>query len=75
MAKHRPKQYFDDAGGLIIKPYRISDLATIFDIHRDTMRKWMLSYPEQLTKREGKYFSVRQVEFIIEKFGRPSKAA
>lgn len=67
------KQYFDTDGKLIVKPYRLSDLATIFDVNRKTMRKWLDKYPDELGKREGKYFSVRQVQFCLEKFGLPGK--
>lgn len=73
MAKHTPKQYYDGQGNLIIKPYRITDLAAIFDINRKTMRLWMNRYPHDLAKKEGKYFSIRQVEFMIEKFGLPKR--
>lgn len=70
---YQRKQYFDTDGKLFVKPYRLSDLATIFDINRKTMRRWMLRYPEELGKREGKYFSVRQVEFCLQTFGLPGK--
>ena len=67
------KQYFDTDGKLFVKPYRLSDLAEIFDVNRKTMRKWLDKYPDELGKREGKYFSVRQVQFCLEKFGLPGK--
>ena len=67
------KQYFDSDGNLIIKPYRLSDLAAIFDVNTKTMRKWMSKYPDDLGRWEGKYFSIRQVRFCIDKFGLPGK--
>lgn len=73
MAKHQPKQYFDTAGHLIIKPYRLIDLAAIFDVNYKTMRRWMDKYPKELGKRDGKYYSIQQVNFCIEKFGLPAK--
>lgn len=75
MAKHQPKQYFDTQGNLIIKPYRLLDLAAIFDVNYKTFRRWMDKYPEELGDRDGKYYSIRQVNFCIEKFGLPSKIA
>lgn len=71
--KHDAKQYYTAEGNLIVKPYRLSDLAAIFDVNRKTMRKWMDKYPEDLSRHEGKYFSVRQVEFCLEKFGLPGR--
>lgn len=73
MAKHEPKKYFDEKGKLIIKPYRIIDLAAIFDVNRKTMRRWMSNFPGELGKRDGKYFSINQVEFMIAQFGLPRR--
>lgn len=73
MAKHEPKKYFDEKGHLIIKPYRIIDLAAIFDVNRKTMRRWMNNFPGELGQREGKYFSINQVEFMIAQFGLPKR--
>lgn len=74
MAKtYDKKQYYTAEGNLIVKPYRLSDLAAIFDVNRKTMRKWMDRYPEDLSRHEGKYFSVRQVEFCLDKFGLPGR--
>ena len=70
---YQRKQYFDTDGKLFVKPYRLSDLAIIFDVKRKTMRKWLDKYPEQFGKREGKYFSIRQVEFCLQTFGLPGK--
>ncbi len=74
MAKpQEKKQYFDTDGDLFVKPYRLSDLSNIFDVNRKTMRKWMDKHPEELGKREGKYFSIRQVQFCLQQFGLPGK--
>ena len=70
---YQRKQYFDTDGKLFVKPYRLSDLAIIFDVNRKTMRKWLDKYPEQFGKREGKYFYIRQVEFCLQTFGLPGK--
>lgn len=72
MGKHVVKIYFNEQGQLIIKPYRIADLAVIYDVNRKTMCKWMERFPEELKAREGKYFSVQQVRFIVDKFGLPT---
>jgi len=71
MGKHTEKQYYDGQGNLFIKPYRLKDLAAIFDINSLTLKRWMGKYREELEEKDGKYYSVRQVEFMIEKFGLP----
>ncbi|WP_207515024.1 hypothetical protein [Longitalea luteola] len=73
MGAHKSKQYFDQQGNLNIKPYRLKDLIAIFDVNENTFKKWMARYPEQLGEKDGKYYSIRQVEFMIEKFGLPKK--
>jgi len=39
------------------------------------MKRWMEKYPNELGKRDGKYYSIEQVTFCIEKFGLPQKIA
>ena len=75
MAKHVIKQYFDEQGNFIIKPYRLKDLAAIFDVNVQTLKRWMRKYPAELAERDGKYFTANQVKFCIEKFGLPQKIA
>lgn len=73
MSKHVQKKYFDEKGNFLVKPYRIIDLATIFDINRKTMRRWINQFPMELERKDGNYFSILQVEFMISKFGLPKK--
>lgn len=73
MAKHKPKKYFDPSGNLIIKPYRLIDLAAIFDVNYRTMKRWMNNFPCELGNKEGKYYSIHQVQFMIGQFGLPRK--
>jgi hypothetical protein len=73
MARHKTKEYFDAQGNLIIKPYRIKDLAAIFDVNQQTLKRWMSKHPRQLGKRDGRYYSVHQVNYMIEVFGLPHK--
>lgn len=75
MGRHTIKQYYDTEGNLIVKPYRLKDLVAIFDVNAKTLKRWMEKYPEELgtKERNGKYYSVNQVRFMIEKFGLPGK--
>ena len=73
MATHSPKQFFDGQGNLLIKPYRLKDLAAIFDISQFTLKRWIDKYPDELGEKDGTYYSIQQVEFMIEKFGLPRK--
>ena len=73
MAKHESKKYFDENGNLIVKPYRMIDLAAIFDVNYRTMKRWMSNFPNELGKKDGKYYSVHQVQFMIGQFGLPRR--
>ena len=73
MGQHAIKQYFDREGRFIIKPYLLKDLAAIFDINRQTLKRWMSRFPQELGQKHGKHYSVGQVEFMLGKFGTPKK--
>lgn len=71
MPKHAPKKYFDGSGNLIIKPYRMVDLLSIFDVDYRTLRKWLEACKEEIGERQGNYYNARQVTLIVQKFGLP----
>jgi transposase-like protein len=73
MGKHVTKEYYDGQGRLIIKPYLLKDLAAIFDVNHQTLKRWMNRFPQELSEKFGKHYSVKQVEFLLDKFGRPHK--
>lgn len=68
-------RYFDENGKLIIRRYRINDLAAIYEISYKTMRKWMSNFPDELGRKAGRYYSIRQLEFMIGQFGEPRRAS
>lgn len=68
----RNETYYDAEGRIIIRPYLLKDLANIFGFHPQTLKSRMAPYPE-LAQKDGKYFSIRQVEFIGQKLGWPHK--
>jgi len=67
------KQYFDEEGKLLIKPYRLKDLCAIYDMNYQTLNRWIKRHPQELSKRNGNYYSVDQVEFFIKQYGLPRK--
>lgn len=71
MSALHPKKYFDENGLLIIKPYRMKDLCTIFDLNYRTMRRWIEQHKKELGKKNGQYFNAAQVSFMIGRFGMP----
>ena len=70
--RRKPKVYFDEDGKLILKPYRLKDLAVIFDMNVQTLKKWVDEYPE-MQRKARRHYSIKQVEFLISKIGLPQK--
>jgi hypothetical protein len=70
--KRKVKKYYDELGNLYIKPYKLKDLTTIFDMNVQTLKSRIDEYPE-MTKTGTYYYSIVQVEFIISKLGLPKK--
>ena len=54
-----------------IKPYMPNELARFYQVSHPTFNKWVKGISEKLGKRNGQYFSVKQVEIIFEEFGMP----
>ncbi len=64
---------FDDEGALLIKPYRVKDLAAIYDVSPKTLRKWIAASAPTAAKGKGQYYSVGDVTKIINALGLPQK--
>jgi len=73
MGKHNAKNYFDQQGNLLIKPYRFKDLLSIYGVSKRVLKRWMEKYRDGLGEKEGDYYSIRQVELLVEKIGLPRK--
>lgn len=69
------KQLYDEQGNLIIRPYRLMDLAVIYDVSTRTIRRWIDAKAPEYGKKEKKYFTVEQVRGIVTALGIPQKIA
>jgi len=56
---------------LVIKPYTTKELAPIFNMSSRTFRRNIAAIKERLGARKGHFYSIKQVEMIIEHMGRP----
>lgn len=54
-----------------VKAYSIGELASLYEISVRTMNRWLRPHLERIGKREGRFYNVKQVEFIFEHFGLP----
>jgi hypothetical protein len=69
----KKKALYDEQGNLIIRPYRLMDLAAIYDVSTRTMRRWIDAKAAEYGKKEKKYFTIEQVIGIITALGVPQK--
>ena len=66
------RAFFDEEGHLLIKPYRIKDLAEIYDVSTKTIRKWIAN-KAGVKKKDSQYFTVHDVVKIVTAIGLPQK--
>ncbi|TCZ74056.1 hypothetical protein [Flaviaesturariibacter aridisoli] len=67
------KSYFDEQGHLIIRPYRLKDLAAIYDVSTKTMKKWIDGLKVEVKREKCQYYSIGQVESVAQQLGFPQK--
>lgn len=68
------KRYFNDAGTLLIRPYMIKDLAAIYNVSRHTIRRWINKSVPDAGEKINKFFTVEQVQAIINALGTPKQS-
>jgi len=54
-----------------IRAYSIGELAALYEISVRTMNRWLKPHLEMIGKREGRFYTVKQVEIIFERLGLP----
>ena len=54
-----------------IKCYSIGELSKLYDMSVKTMNRWLTPHIEIIGKREGRYYTVKQVEKIFDLLGLP----
>lgn len=61
-------------GKLIIRPYTIRDLMHLYgDVSKKTFLKWLRPFATEIGKREGYYYTITQVQTIVDKLGIPTE--
>ena len=54
-----------------IKAYSNKQLCVLYRAHRDTLRKWLAPYKNEIGRRIGNIYTPKQVELIFQKLGVP----
>lgn len=56
-----------------VQPYTIVGLARMYGVSKRTFKVWLRPFSNDLGERQGYYYTVKQVEMIIDKIGLPSE--
>jgi hypothetical protein len=67
------RNYYDDEGNLLIKPYRLKDLAEIYGVCNRTMKKWIVGAAPEVHRNRSQFYSIPNVTIIVEALGLPQK--
>lgn len=54
-----------------LKSYSIGELSKLYDQSVKTMNRWLKPHNDIIGKREGRYYTVKQVKKIFELIGLP----
>jgi hypothetical protein len=67
------RNYYDEEGNLLIKPYRLKDLAEIYGVCNRTMKKWIAGAAPEAKRNRSQFFPIPAVAVIIEALGLPQR--
>jgi hypothetical protein len=56
---------------LPLKAYTPLQLSAMYEVSKKTFNKWLLPFTKEIGARNGHYYTIKQVQVIIEKIGSP----
>jgi hypothetical protein len=56
-----------------VKAYSPSELADIYKVSNCTLNRWLKPHREAIGKRQGLYYTVKQIRIIFEILGLPGR--
>ena len=59
------------AKGVEVRAYSIGELAGLYEISVRTMNRWLKPHLIIIGERQGRFYTVKQVEIIFEQLGLP----
>jgi hypothetical protein len=54
-----------------LRPYTLKELANLYSVSRLTFKRWLKPFEKEIGERNGYFFSVKQIEIILDKLGKP----
>ena len=65
------KQSGETIGDVPIRAYTVKEIAMLYRVCKQTFRKWIKPFEDEIGERNGHFYTVKQVRVIIEKLGMP----
>ncbi len=56
-----------------LKGYTTAELCEMYEISKPTFLKWLKPFRNEIGEKKGHFFSVKQIEIIVQKLGLPGK--
>ena len=56
-----------------IKPYSLKELAALYNVSKNTFKKWLEPFKKEIGERKGYYYTIHQVEVIFKYLGVPAR--
>ena len=56
-----------------IKPCTLTELAEFYHVDWKTFQRWVNEMKNELGKKHGRYFTIPQVQMILDEFGIPKR--
>ena len=56
---------------VVIRCYSIGELSKLYDQSVKTMNRWLKTHADTIGQRQGRYYTMKQVEKIFEALGLP----
>lgn len=54
-----------------VRSYSIGELSKLYDMSVKTMNRWLKPHTHVIGKREGRYYTVKQIQIIFDLLGLP----
>ncbi|HEX7904901.1 MAG TPA: hypothetical protein VF487_13575 [Chitinophagaceae bacterium] len=59
------------AQATVIRPFSKKELTGMYKVSQKTMTRWLRPHLQKIGKREGRYYTVKQISLIFELLGPP----
>lgn len=56
-----------------LRPYCLKELALLYEVNPRTIKVWLKRFENAIGPKNGRYYTIRQVEVIFEKIGEPNR--